>query len=183
MAKPEIHNADTIRQLLNYDYITGLLVWLERGPEWFSGGAHGGAKASALMWNKKFSGKPALTTKGRLGYLSGSLFNQKLYAHRAAWLIANGDIPEGMVVDHINGDPSDNRLSNLRVVARKLNQRNLGLKRPYLEGVSKHGAKWRVVLAYQRIGSFDTKQEALEASRSARREMGFSVRHGELNVG
>lgn len=35
-----------------------------------------------------------------------------------------GDIPEGMEVDHINRNGSDNRLSNLRVVTRAVNNAN-----------------------------------------------------------
>ena len=37
---------------------------------------------------------------------------------------ANGEIPEGMVIDHINGDTGDNRLENLRCVTRSENGHN-----------------------------------------------------------
>lgn len=37
-------------------------------------------------------------------------------AHRLVWQWFNGDIPDGMVVNHINGVKSDNRPENLEVV-------------------------------------------------------------------
>jgi len=37
-------------------------------------------------------------------------------AHRVIWRMCNGPIPRGMMVDHINRDPTDNRLKNLRLV-------------------------------------------------------------------
>jgi hypothetical protein len=44
--------------------------------------------------------------------------------HRVVWEEANGPIPEGLWVDHINGDIHDNRLENLRVVTPRQNAWN-----------------------------------------------------------
>jgi hypothetical protein len=52
------------------------------------------------------------------------LNGKKLYAHRVAWMCAVGDIPPGMVIDHIDNNGLNNRLSNLRVVTKSANQRN-----------------------------------------------------------
>lgn len=35
--------------------------------------------------------------------------------HVQTWIGAHGEVPEGMVVDHINGDIHDNRIENLRL--------------------------------------------------------------------
>lgn len=37
-------------------------------------------------------------------------------AHRLVWQVANGDIPSGLIINHINGTKHDNRLVNLEVV-------------------------------------------------------------------
>lgn len=46
-----------------------------------------------------------------------------LKAHRLAWLLETGDWPEG-IIDHKNGDRTDNRIENLRVATQGQNLRN-----------------------------------------------------------
>ena len=45
-------------------------------------------------------------------------------AHRVAYTIVHGSIPEGFEIDHINQNGLDNRACNLRAVSRTDNQRN-----------------------------------------------------------
>lgn len=59
-----------------------------------------------------------------LGYVLIRLDRRLYYAHRLAWLYVHSEWPFDEI-DHINGDRSDNRISNLRCVDRKTNQENI----------------------------------------------------------
>lgn len=45
-------------------------------------------------------------------------------AHRVVWELHNGAIPDGVQVDHIDGDRTNNRIGNLRLVTPAGNARN-----------------------------------------------------------
>ncbi len=64
------------------------------------------------------SGRP-LRPGSRRNYLNFTLSvenkQRTLCAHRMVWEGFNGPIPEGMQINHDNGDKADNRLSNLEV--------------------------------------------------------------------
>lgn len=49
----------------------------------------------------------------------------KYRLHRVVYVLAFGNIPDDQVVDHINRNTSDNSLTNLRVISKKLNSRNM----------------------------------------------------------
>ena len=44
--------------------------------------------------------------------------------YRVIWMVCFGEIPDGHIVDHIDGDVRNNKTSNLRVISQKLNTRN-----------------------------------------------------------
>ena len=78
-------------------------------------------------WIKKKSNRTKLFIK--IGYLelNGNLrieFGGKKYlSHRLAWLYMTGEWPK-YVIDHVNGNPSDNRWCNLRDVTHQINMHN-----------------------------------------------------------
>lgn len=47
-----------------------------------------------------------------------------IFAHRIVWEKANGPIPAGQMIDHINGIKTDNRIANLRLSTNSQNQMN-----------------------------------------------------------
>lgn len=96
----------------------------------------------------------------RKGYVRGTYQGGKVFLHRFLT-----DAPEHLFVDHINGDPLDNRKGNLRHCSHKQNIRNMRKEGKKIKGVSltKTG-KWsaRICVDYETIwlGVYDTREEA-----------------------
>jgi hypothetical protein len=70
--------------------------------------------------------RPAGSPAGRRdtkGYLRIRLLGRDYKNHRLAWLLHYGVWPDAEI-DHINGDPSDNRIGNLRNVSHMVNGLN-----------------------------------------------------------
>lgn len=84
------------------------------------------------------------------GYLVLGIDRRSILAHRAAWAIVNGSLPDnGLDIDHIDGDKRNNSISNLRVASRSDNLKNSkGHKdsKSGVKGVSwcKRRNKWQV---------------------------------------
>lgn len=106
-------------------------------------------------------------------------------AHRLAWLYMYGVWPN--VIDHINQDPLDNKISNLRDVDRIENGKNRKKSINNVSGVTgvywfKITKKWRAQIIankkYVHLGFFDDKFEAICARLSANNKYGFLKNHG-----
>lgn len=80
-----------------------------------------------------------LTAKDTSGYLHVGLRKKKVRLHRLIWEKINGKIPDGMQIDHIDCNKTNNALINLRVVDRLTNARN---KRPPLNASGYPGIQW-----------------------------------------
>jgi hypothetical protein len=85
--------------------------------------------------------------------------------------------PEGMVVDHINGNTLDNRRENLRVCSIADNSRNAAKKgkSTIAPGIQlKNNGRYRARITVNRkeiaLGTFDTLDEAIAARHKAERE-------------
>lgn len=66
-------------------------------------------------------GPGSLTKKG---YMVTRIDGKNHYMHQVVWRTVRGAIPEGQEIDHVNGDRTDNRLSNLRAITHKQNTEN-----------------------------------------------------------
>jgi len=58
-----------------------------------------------------------------------TLFDKGYVSSRVIWNMFNGDIADGLVIDHIDGNSLNNKLSNLRVVQHCVNGRNSKLSK------------------------------------------------------
>ena len=114
------------------------------------------------------------------GYLVISVDNQLHLAHRLAWLHVYGVWPS-CHIDHINGNPADNRISNLREATNGENMQNqrrahrnsqtgaLG-GHPHKEN-GNYVAQIRVDGKTRHIGSYRTAEEAHYAYLQAKRRL------------
>ena len=94
---------DSIRDCLSYDPETGVITYkVSRGS--------------------RSAGSVAGSIKGSTGYRVILFQRQGYLAHRVAWFLAHNEQPD--IIDHINHDPLDNRLCNLRNVSTSANQLN-----------------------------------------------------------
>lgn len=136
------------------------------------------------MWNTRFAGKEAFTSKNGKGYRSGGIFYLIFDAHLVAWAIATGAWPT-LHIDHINGDKADNRFANLREVTNAENLKNKSLYANNTSGqvgVHREGGRWSARISvrgvYRRIGNFASFEEACQARKNAEAALGYHANHG-----
>ena len=93
------------------------------------------AETGRFFWRVK----TALRAAGdRAGFLDGNghrrigIDGKRYWAHHLVWFIETGKWP--LMIDHINGQPDDNRIENLRVCTRLQNQRNVKRHRDNTSG-------------------------------------------------
>ena len=100
-----------------------------------------------------FAGKPAGVKKeitGRATTLNVLIKGKAYVVSRIIWELTYGSIPEGYVIDHLDGNPLNNKIENLACKTRAGNMRNR--KKPKsnksgVVGVRKEGNSW---IAYYR---------------------------------
>lgn len=169
-----------LRQVVSYDPKSGELRWKERPLESFA------RETDLKIWNARRLGKIAFDTKTDEGYKHGGFMYKMHKAHRVAWAIHYGEWPKGHI-DHINGNKTDNRIENLRVVTDNENAKNQPLSPRNKSGVpgvlfrEKTGL-WHASIGkdgkLKHLGNFPNKDDAIAARRKAERELGFHENHG-----
>lgn len=144
-----------LRELLDYDPGTGLVVSRKTG---------------------RTIGAPA----GIGGRLQVQVDGINVYVHRMAWAYVHDQWPEQQI-DHINGDPVDNRIANLRLATNAENTQNKS--RPRRDNVSgllgvgfdKRTNRWRARIMCagksHHLGFYGTAEEAHAAYLRAKREL------------
>ncbi len=115
-----------------------------------------------------------LVQPGKTVYVRKTLNSQKRLLSLHRFLM---NPPEGVQVDHINGNGLDNRRANLRLASCSENNRNRGTSRNNTSGIkgvrwNKARQKWQACLDAKDLprywGLFDTKEEAAEVIQSVR---------------
>lgn len=160
--KPKSFDVELIKSLIEYKSESGEFFWKKRPHI-----------RSAVM-----PGDRAGTTTNT-GYIMIRIKRRGYLAHRIAWAISTGKVPE-QLIDHINGVRSDNRIGNLRLVTVSQNTQNQRAatsrnKTSRLLGVSyfKKANKFRATINIngknKHLGCFDTEDLAHEAYMKAKK--------------
>lgn len=146
------------------DREAGDLIWKVR-PE-----SHFSRKCVAVAANKAMAGKRAGSVCAGRGRRNVHLMGKYYLVHRIIFAMANGielsEVP--IIVDHINGDQTNNRSSNMRGADYLQSAWNRGLQvnTPHgfvgvsLERSGRWSASIRAMGKYFHLGTFDTKEEA-----------------------
>lgn len=150
-----------IKDYLSYDPLTGLFTWI-KSPK------YGGIKIGRV------AGYKAPDKRIYIGY-KGKVYR----AHRLAWYFTHGCFPN-IQIDHINEDPSDNSITNLRLATSQQNLHNVSIaNRNSISGFrgvgwDKYALRWKASITNNRrqihLGRFDTPEEAHEAYLCAKRK-------------
>lgn len=164
--------AEDLKRLLSYDPETGLFIRLIGT----SGNAAAGRRA------------------GNINLLAGcveiSVGGRRYKAHRLAWLYMTGSFPSD-VIDHIDGNPANNRWDNLRSVTQRENLMNRQIRSDNKSGVqgviwAKREKKWRAEIKIKGkskyLGLFSDIKEAAAARKKAEIELGFHPNHGRTKT-
>lgn len=157
MAKTDL-TAERLRELLHYDPLTGVFTRKIRTS------------------NRINIGDVAGNIR-KDGYRDIRVGGEKIKEHRVAWLYVYGEWPK-FGIDHINGNPSDNRIANLRDIPQGENVKNVRQCRTDNAhgslGVARNGNNWRASIQVDKVrmylGTFKTPELACAAYIEAKRK-------------
>lgn len=152
-----------LRQVLKYNPRTGLFIW---------------RKTLSL---RGIEGRPAGAPHGGIrNYIKIGIDGRRYYAHRLAWFYVTGNWPDKSI-DHIDGDPQNNRISNLRLATfseNTANQSRRAIAATGMRGVysySTTGKLFEAKAMYQyriiRFGIFKTREEAYSAYKAGMKRL------------
>jgi hypothetical protein len=155
-------DCEYLKKRLAYDRLTGIFTWREKI-------AHCRYEPGDIA--------------GRLvppGYWTIWMHDKDYLAHRLAWLYMTGEWPN--VIDHVNGQKSDNRFANLRNVDDQTNNQNVRIANSNSHtgflGVDcdpNRKTKYRAKIVIDKkpvyLGRFKTPEEAHARYLEAKRQM------------
>jgi len=156
---------ERLQELLHYCPETGIFTWIHGNGK--------GVKAGDVVKNVDVKGYPR-TQIGQIGY--------KL--HKLAFLYMTGVLPDRKtLVDHEDGNKSNNSWSNLRLVDRTSSNRNRRFAKGIMSGIelNRYGTyrvRIRSLGCYVHVGSFKTAEEAIAAKFAALEKYGYHSNHG-----
>lgn len=116
------------------------------------------------------------STKPNRNYRKVIYKGKGYFVHRLIWIFHYGDIPSNLVIDHIDGDKSNNAISNLRTVTQQQNCHNrvgnYGVTSYFTNPGKSLRQKFRATIIANNVryhlGVYNTQLEAEEAYNEAK---------------
>ena len=168
-----------LRERLDYDPDTGLLIWLNRPRHHFV------AKNVWKTWNARYANKQAGSGYPLNRYRYIGIGGATYAAHRLAFILMGEPVPDQ--VDHIDHDGTNNRWTNLRSAGYVANSRNKSMPSSNTSGFvgvywDKQSSKWMAKIYVSRkqinLGRFTIKADAIAARKAANVKYDFHPNHG-----
>ena len=162
MADSSLPSQEALKAAFSYDAETGILRWKISPSSNVSIGQEVGT-------NHKSGGKYT-------GYRLVRFHGKQYLLHRIIWALEVGSIPDGLEIDHIDRDRTNNKISNLRLVSHADNMRNSSgtkgklLSKPPITSKTKQlyihfcNNRKKYIVTFPRlkiIGRFNTLNEAI----------------------
>jgi len=169
--KREELTQELLKTYLSYDTESGKFTWIKNNHPY-----------------KNRIGKEAGSVSKRDTHIEIRFFGTLYRAHILAWFYTHGTYPE-FTLDHEDHDEQNNRLSNLRDVPKKINNRNQSKRKDNTSGVTGiYLSKKRKTKPYTAeimvdktkiyLGNFATLAEAVSIRETAKIKYGFHENHG-----
>lgn len=175
-----------LRECFDYDADTGACTWNVRPRHHFNTD-HGQKVTNGKHSGNKIT-RTTVTGDGKT-YRHIKVGKHAYSLHRLIYVWVTGkNIDPDMEIDHINGDGTDNRWSNLRLVTRSQNKRNMRKMTTNTSGITgvtwnKSRQKWQAQMSLgdttMYLGRFEDFFEACCARKSAEAEYNFHPNHGQ----
>ncbi|MBH9642358.1 HNH endonuclease signature motif containing protein [Burkholderia vietnamiensis] len=116
-----------LHECFEYQPETGRLIWRHRPLSHFK------SESARKAFNSRRAGKPAGTAQTadgrRIVHMTSGQTELHAYTSLIVWVMHHGtDAPQGMVIDHADRNPLNDRLDNLRIASEGDNQANTSRK-------------------------------------------------------
>lgn len=178
------HPDSMLKELIEYDQNTGVVTWKTRDVRWFKDEQ----QWCADSWNTRYAGKvvgtPIHKDSGKT-YLQAVLFDSWVLVHNLISIYMLGEV---VLLDHIDGDGTNNKWDNLRKVTHSGNSRNMRKSTRNTSGVV--GVSWQSARGMwlasintdkgrKFLGRFKNFDEAVTVRKAAEIEHNYHSNHGE----